>query len=204
MITLRIFDRLLASVDQCPWATLAGEYGESSFRFAARDRRPIYTPEERRRRDTTRWTLVQGVLAPFQFLVFFVSLGLIFRYLATGEGLALATASIVVKTLVLYAIMITGSIWERVVFGKYLFAPSFFWEDMFSMLVLALHSAYLFALITGALDARELMMLALAAYASYVINAAQFLIKLRAARLEKNPDLATSLLTGHRQFGGGT
>jgi 3-vinyl bacteriochlorophyllide hydratase len=166
--------------------------------FPVRTRRLIYTPEERRRRDATRWTLVQGILAPIQFLIFFVSLGLIFRYLTTGEGLALATASIVIKTLTLYAIMITGSIWERVVFGKYLFAPSFYWEDMFSMLVLALHSAYLYALITGTLEARELMMLALAAYASYVINAAQFLIKLRNARLEQ----ALPLGAARRQFGG--
>ncbi len=198
MITLRIFDRLLASIDQCPWATFAGECGEHETRFRTRDRRPIYSPEERRRRDATRWTLVQGILAPIQFLIFFVSLGLIFRYLTTGEGLALATASVVVKTLTLYAIMITGSIWERVVFGKYLFAASFFWEDMFSMLVLALHSAYLYALVTGALDTRELMMLALAAYASYVINAAQFLIKLRNARLER----AVPLGSERRQFGG--
>lgn len=198
MITLRIFDRFLASVDQCPWRTLAGRSAEHEFSLPTHVRRPIYTPEERRRRDATRWTLVQGILAPIQFLVFFISLGLIFRYLTTGEGLALATASIVVKTFVLYAIMITGSIWEREVFGKYLFAPSFFWEDVFSMMVLALHSAYLYALVTSALDARELMMLALAAYASYVINAAQFLVKLRAARLEKVPPLAAS----RHQFGG--
>ena len=198
MITLRFIDKLLASVDQCPWATLAGRCGEHEVQLRSRERGPIYTPEQRRRRDATRWTLVQGVLAPFQFLVFFISLGLIFRYLTTGEGLAIATASIVAKTLVLYAIMITGSIWERKVFGRYLFAPSFFWEDMFSMLVLALHSAYLFALMTGALDARELMMLALAAYASYVINAAQFLIKLRTARLEKVPSLAAT----RQQLGG--
>lgn len=198
MITLRIFDRLLASIDQCPWGTLAGDCGKHEMSFPVRTRRLIYTPEERRRRDATRWTLVQGILAPIQFLIFFVSLGLIFRYLTTGEGLALATASIVIKTLTLYAIMITGSIWERVVFGKYLFAPSFYWEDMFSMLVLALHSAYLYALITGTLEARELMMLALAAYASYVINAAQFLIKLRNARLEQ----ALPLGAARRQFGG--
>jgi 3-vinyl bacteriochlorophyllide hydratase len=54
-----------------------------------------------------------------------------------------------------------------------------------SMLVLALHTAYLVALATGALDARQLMLLALAAYATYVINAGQFLIKLRAARLQQ-------------------
>ena len=114
---------------------------------------PLYTADERRRRDASRWTLVQGVLAPIQFVVFLISLGLVLRYLATGDGLAVATASIVIKTLLLYAIMITGSIWEKEVFGRYLFAPAFFWEDVFSMLVLALHTAYLAALIFGFLDA---------------------------------------------------
>jgi 3-vinyl bacteriochlorophyllide hydratase len=120
-----------------------------------------------------------------QFLVFLVSLILVLRYLATGAGEAVATVSIVVKTLFLYAIMITGSIWEKVVFGRYLFARSFFWEDVFSMLVLALHTAYLVALIGGYLDVRALMLLALAAYAAYLINATQFLLKLRAARLSQ-------------------
>ena len=154
-------------------------------RSARSDRRPaLYTAAERVRRDATRWTLVQGVLAPVQFLVFLVSLALVIRWFLTGEGLAIATASIVVKTLVLYLIMVTGSIWEKVVFGKWLFVPAFFWEDVFSMLVLALHTAYLAALYTGALDATQLMLLALAAYATYVINAGQFLLKLRAARLD--------------------
>ncbi|EXJ15536.1 2-vinyl bacteriochlorophyllide hydratase [Imhoffiella purpurea] len=145
-------------------------------------RRPLYTPEERRRRDESPWTLVQGILAPLQFLVFLISLYLVLRYLATGEGYLAATVSVIVKTLVLYTIMITGSIWEKVVFGKYLFAESFFWEDVFSMLVLALHTAYLVAIFT--LDSQAQMFIALAAYSTYVINAAQFLIKLRAARLE--------------------
>jgi 3-vinyl bacteriochlorophyllide hydratase len=147
-------------------------------------RLPLYTPEQRRRRDASRWTLVQGILAPLQFVVFLVSLGLVLRFLFTGEGLAAATASVVVKTVVLYTIMITGAIWEKVVFGRYLFAPAFYWEDVFSMLVLALHTAYLAALFTGALGPRGQMLLALAAYATYVINAGQFLLKLRAARLE--------------------
>ena len=148
---------------------------------------PLYTPEERRRRDASRWTLVQGVLAPVQFLAFLVSLALVLRYLATGTGLGVATVSIVIKTLTLYAIMVTGSIWEKEVFGRYLFARPFFWEDVFSMLVLALHTAYLAALVFGWLDARGQMLLALAAYATYVINATQFLLKLRAARREQSP-----------------
>jgi 3-vinyl bacteriochlorophyllide hydratase len=147
-------------------------------------RPPLYTPEQRLRRDSSRWTLVQGLLAPLQFLVFAVSLVLVLRYLATGAGLEAATASVVVKTLTLYTIMVTGCIWEKVVFGQYLFAPAFYWEDVFSMLVLALHTAYLAALFTGALDARSQMLLALAAYAAYLINAAQFIWKLRMARLD--------------------
>ncbi|BBF91520.1 2-vinyl bacteriochlorophyllide hydratase [Blastochloris tepida] len=146
-------------------------------------RMPLYTPEERRRRDETRWTLVQGVLAPLQFAVFLVSLWLVVRYLLTGDGYTAATVSVVVKTLVLYTIMVTGSIWEKVVFGKYLFARPFFWEDVFSILVLALHTAYLVALFAGA-EPRNQMFLALAAYVTYVINATQFLLKLRAARLD--------------------
>jgi 3-vinyl bacteriochlorophyllide hydratase len=149
--------------------------------------KPLYTAEQRLRRDRTVWTLVQGVLAPLQFLVFLISLGLVLRYLLTGDGQGPAIVSVVVKTLVLYAIMITGSIWEKVVFGRYLFAPVFFWEDVFSMLVLALHTAYLLALWRGWLDARGLLWLALAAYATYIVNATQFLLKLRAARLQTQP-----------------
>jgi 3-vinyl bacteriochlorophyllide hydratase len=146
-------------------------------------RRPLYSAAERRRRDASPWTLVQGILAPIQFAIFLVSLGLVVRYLVTGDGLLAASISIVIKTLVLYTIMITGSIWEHRVFGRYLFAPSFFWEDVVSMLVLALHTAYLGALAAG-VDTRFQMILALAAYASYAVNATQFVVKLRAARRE--------------------
>ena len=150
---------------------------------------PLYSAEERRRRDASPWTIVQGVLAPVQFAVFLLSLCLVIRYLATGDGLALATASIVIKTCLLYAIMITGSIWEREVFGRYLFARPFFWEDVFSILVLALHTIYLVGLVTGALAVRDQMLVALAAYAAYVVNATQFLLKLRAARRNAQADV---------------
>lgn len=155
----------------------------------ARHRPSLYTPEERVRRDESRWTLVQGILAPIQFLVFLVSVILVVRTLATGEGADIAAASVVIKTLLLYTIMITGSIWEKVVFGKWLFAPAFFWEDVFSMLVLALHSAYLLAFFNNWGGAREQMIIALFAYAAYLINAAQFLYKLRLARLDAAADL---------------
>lgn len=146
--------------------------------------KPLYTPAQRLRRDASHWTLVQGLLAPLQFLVFLVSLALVLRYLATGAGYDAANLSIILKTLVLYTIMITGALWERDVFGVYLFAPAFFWEDAVSFIVIGLHTAYLFAILTGWLTPTEQMLIALAAYATYVVNAAQFLLKLRAARLQ--------------------
>jgi 3-vinyl bacteriochlorophyllide hydratase len=144
----------------------------------------LYTPAQRARRDASRWTLVQGLLAPFQFLVFLVSLALVMRYLLTGTGYEAATLSILAKTGVLYLIMVTGAIWEKIVFGQYLFAPAFFWEDVFSFAVIALHTAYVWALFAEAMTPVALMWLALAAYAAYVVNAGQFLLKLRAARLQ--------------------
>jgi len=49
--------------------------------------------------------------------------------------------------------------------------------------VIALHTAYLAALFTGWLGTRGQLLLALAAFATYVVNATQFILKLRAARL---------------------
>lgn len=143
----------------------------------------LYSDDQRRRRDGTVWTLVQGILAPIQFAAFAVSLALVLRFVMTGEGYEAATVSILVKTALLLTIMVTGAIWEKVVYGQYLFAPAFFWEDVFSFVVIALHLAYVWALLSGGLGPDGQMMLALAAYLAYVINAGQFLLKLRAARL---------------------
>lgn len=158
--------------------------------------RPLYTSEERARRDRSPWTAVQGVLAALQFLVFIASLVLVVRTLATGEGLAIASASVVVKTLTLYAIMITGALWERDVYGQYLFAEPFFWEDVVSMGVIALHTAYLAAWWTEGLAPRPLLLLALAAYAVYAINAAQFVAKFRRARADRKYEGPTNSEAG--------
>lgn len=144
----------------------------------------LYNPDQRARRDASPWTLVQGVLAPLQFVVFLVSLGLVLRYMATGAGYEVATLSIIIKTGVLYLIMITGAIWEKIVFGQWLFAPAFFWEDVFSFVVIALHTLYIVGLLGGFYGSETLMLIALAAYATYVVNAGQFLWKLRMARLQ--------------------
>ena len=195
-----LLDSVIERLAPCPWGAHAGaspwkaqvstwRAGEMPTRVeltrSSKDRRsPLYSPAERLRRDTSPWTMVQGVLAPLQFLVCAVSLLLIVRYLVTGQGYAVATGSILLKTVALYAIMVTGSIWEKDVFGKWLFAPAFFWEDAVSMVVIALQTAYVACLLAGWGTPAQQMMIAVAAYATYAVNAAQFLLKLRAARLD--------------------
>jgi 3-vinyl bacteriochlorophyllide hydratase len=145
----------------------------------------LYTPEQRVLRDQTIWTPIQGFLAIFQFFVFLVSSVLVLRCLWTGEGADWAKWSIILKTLTLYTIMITGSLWEKVVFGKYLFAKAFFWEDVVSMGVIALHTLYIISLFYSFLTLEQQMLLILSAYLTYLINAVQFILKLRAARLQE-------------------
>ena len=179
----RAIDNVIELIAPCPWSSSSGS--SALLHPAQSENRPsLYTVEQRRRRDSTGWTTVQGVLAPIQFAVFLVSLGLVLNYLLYGRGYEVATASVILKTGVLYTIMVTGSIWEKKVFGKYLFAPAFFWEDAVSMLVIGLHTAYLAALLLDWGSANDRMLLALAAYATYAVNAAQFVLKLRTARLE--------------------
>ncbi|MGA0926651.1 MAG: 2-vinyl bacteriochlorophyllide hydratase [Burkholderiaceae bacterium] len=145
----------------------------------------LYTPAQRARRDATRWTLVQGVLAPVQFVIFLISLYLVMTSLSSGLHTDWALISVVIKTLVLYAIMVTGAIWEKAVFGQYLFAGPFFWEDVVSMVVLALHTAYLWVWWQGQWSATEQLWLALLAYGTYAVNAAQYIRKFRMARLQR-------------------
>ena len=196
----RLLDRWLDGVAACPWGAhagfspWAGHYtprthedagATATLTMTSKSVRPqLYTSAERARRDASPWTTVQAVLAPLQFVACAVSLLLIVRYLATGHGYALTTGSILLKTAALYAIMITGSIWEKDVFGRWLFAPAFFWEDMVSMVVLALPTAYVVARLRGWGSPAQQMTIAIAAYTAYAVNASQFLLKLRAARLD--------------------
>jgi 3-vinyl bacteriochlorophyllide hydratase len=191
---LAFLNRWFEMVAPCPWQAHIGIHTTPAPARSAQ----LYTPEQRARRDATRWTTVQAILAPLQFLTFAVSLGLVVDYLLTGRGYEVATASILVKTALLYAIMVTGSIWEKKVFDKWLFAHAFFWEDVFSFLVLGLQTAYLVALYMHWGSPRDQMLIAVAAYAAYVINATQFLLKLRAARLEaaRSPEVSGRQISG--------
>jgi len=104
MFTFDLMNRAIGAADCCPWGAAAGRREDRLHESSPLRGRPLYTADQRRRRDASPWTMVQGILAPLQFAVFLISLTLVLRYLGTGNGLAVATASIVVKTVVLYII----------------------------------------------------------------------------------------------------
>jgi 3-vinyl bacteriochlorophyllide hydratase len=118
------------------------------------------------------------------------------NYLATGNGLLAATASVIAQDPdPLHHHGHRRDLGETRV-RQYLFAPAFFWEDVVSMAVIALHTAYLAAGCSISAHRDRAAGIALAAYATYVINAAQFLLKLRAARRDEGGDARTPTQQG--------
>lgn len=135
-----------------------------------------YTPDQLARRDGSVWTRVQIILAPIQFLAFLLSFALVTYYLVTGRGYAIAQASVLLKISLLWAITITGMIWEKEVFGHYFLARQFFWEDVGNAVAIVFHNLYFLAQALHWSD-RAVMTLMLVAYCTYLINCTQFVIK---------------------------
>lgn len=146
-----------------------------------------YTSEQLEKRNKSKWTLVQAILAPIQFLAFMISFVLVVRYLLTGQGYAIATISVLIKISLLWLITVTGMIWEKEIFGKWFLAPQFFWEDVGNAVAMVLHNIYFLARWQGWSD-QTVMALMLVAYIAYLFNCAQFVIKgLRARQQRQAP-----------------
>lgn len=143
-----------------------------------------YTPEQLARRDSSPWTRVQAVLAPVQFLAFLISLGLVVYYLTTGRAYAAANVSVLIKIALLWAITITGMIWEKEVFGHWFLAPQFYWEDVGNAVAMVMHNLYFLARALQWSD-RAVMTLMLVAYVSYLLNMAQFVVRGIRARQQR-------------------
>ena len=140
---------------------------------------PRYTPEQLEKRNTSVWTKVQAFLAPIQFVIFIAGLAVTLMY-KTGIGIdnfTWVTIFVILKTFIFLLIFITGALFEKDVFGEYVFAPEFFWEDVGSSIAIVVHLSY-FVLFYMGLDENTLIWTALLAYLSYLINAAQFLFRL--------------------------
>ncbi len=142
----------------------------------------MYTEDQLRRREASRWTKVQIILAPIQFVAFIISFGLVIRYLITGEGYWVATISVWIKITLIWALTITGMLWEHDMFDHYFLAKEFFWEDIGNLIAIITHNLYFVAQWMGA--SRETVMWVMVfAYVTYLFNALQFINRgVRSAR----------------------
>ncbi|MBN1278270.1 MAG: 2-vinyl bacteriochlorophyllide hydratase [Chlorobiaceae bacterium] len=140
---------------------------------------PRYTPEQLARRNASPWTKSQAILAPIQFLIFLAGLTVTWLYKQQIwiDDFGWITFFVTLKTLMLFLIFVTGAFFEKEVFGAYAFAPEFFWEDFGSAIAMIVHTSY-FVLFFLGLDENLLIWTALLAYLSYLVNAAQFVIRL--------------------------
>ncbi|HMR66360.1 MAG TPA: 2-vinyl bacteriochlorophyllide hydratase [Anaerolineae bacterium] len=143
-----------------------------------------YTPAQLEKRNKSKWTLVQAILAPIQFLAFIISFALVVRYLVTGQGYMIATVSVLIKISLLWLITITGMIWEKEIFGQWFLAPQFFWEDVGNAVAMVLHNIYFLARWLG-WSHETIMMLMLVAYIAYLFNCTQFIMKGLQARKQR-------------------
>jgi 3-vinyl bacteriochlorophyllide hydratase len=145
----------------------------------------MYTPEQLAKREASPWTRVQMILAPIQFLAFIISFALVAYYVVTGHGHLAATISVWIKILLIWAITITGMLWEKDVYDHYFMAREFFWEDLGNLIAILTHNAYFVVQWLG-WNQRDVMLVMLFAYITYLFNAAQFLVKgIRSARLRR-------------------
>jgi 3-vinyl bacteriochlorophyllide hydratase len=152
----------------------------------------MYTPDQLRRREASRWTKVQIILAPIQFLAFVISFALVIRYLVTGEGYWVATVSVWVKIFLIWALTITGMLWEHDMFDHYFMAKEFFWEDMGNLIAIVTHNLYFVAVWMGA-SQQMIMWVMVFAYITYLFNAGQFVARgVRSARQRRALEQATS------------
>ncbi len=142
----------------------------------------MYTPDQLRRRQNSRWTKVQIILAPIQFVAFMISFGLVIHYLISGEWYWTATISVWVKIALIWALTITGMFWEYDMYDHYFMAKEFFWEDLGNLIAIITHNLYFVAKGMGA-DERTVMWVMVFAYVTYLFNAGQFLARgIRSAR----------------------
>jgi 3-vinyl bacteriochlorophyllide hydratase len=135
------------------------------------------TPEQRERKRKSVWTIAHLPFALGQLMAFFVSVVFLigfFRGTATFEALH---TSVLVKIGLMAGALITGSLWEHDVYGKWWFAPEFFLEDLMTFNVVLLQGAYLYYMYVVHAPIGTLTGLLVAGYTVYLINVVQYIVR---------------------------
>jgi len=136
----------------------------------------LYTQEQLARRKASPWTRVVSALAPTQFIAFVISFYFVLQFILTNQGYLAATVSVWIKIILLWAITIAGMLWEKDVYDHYFMAREFFWEDFGNLVAMITHNAYFIVQYLGCSE-RDVMLVMLFAYCTYLFNFGQFMVK---------------------------
>jgi 3-vinyl bacteriochlorophyllide hydratase len=130
----------------------------------------------RERRAASVWTRIHPIFAIGQLLVFVVSLVLLALYFAHVVPFSAVHVSVLVKVAFMTLAVVTGSLWERDVYGQWWFAPQFLVEDVMTANVFLLHVAYLAMYYLFPAKMATTLALLVVAYSVYALNVGQYIV----------------------------
>ena len=128
------------------------------------------------RRSASAWTLIHPVFAIGQLGVFLVSLVLLGLFFAHDVSFRTVHLSVLIKIAFMIGAIITGSLWEHDVYGKWWFAPEFFVEDVMTLNVFLLHIGYLVTVYALPGNFRASIAMLGLAYLIYGLNVSQYIV----------------------------
>jgi len=123
----------------------------------------------------SKWYKVVMIIAGVQLLAYFVGFYLVISFLLHGNFYTAATVAVIVKIVLMWAVTITGMLWEKDVIDKYFLGKEFFWEDIGNLVAIITHNAYF---VFAALDFSKtaIMQVMLFAFITYLFNFVQWII----------------------------
>jgi 3-vinyl bacteriochlorophyllide hydratase len=138
----------------------------------------------RDRRKASIWTLIHPLFAIGQLLAFLVSVGLFFAYLCGKVPFHAVHVSVLVKIGLMIGAVLTGSFWERDVFGYWWFAPEFLFEDVMTLVVFITQMSYLAMVIAHPQMMTVILGILSFAYLVYLANVAQYIHRTQTMKKE--------------------
>jgi 3-vinyl bacteriochlorophyllide hydratase len=129
----------------------------------------------RKRREASVWTKIHPIFAIGQLAVFLVSVTLLILYFFHIVSFETVHVSVLTKIALMIGAVVTGSLWEHDVYGKWWFAYEFLIEDVMTANVFLLHIGYLLVYYFWPENTRAVFAMLFVAYAVYATNVAQYI-----------------------------
>jgi 3-vinyl bacteriochlorophyllide hydratase len=147
----------------------------------------------RARRTASIWTFIHPVFALGQLIAFLVSVALLIGYFAHAVPFHVVHISVLVKIGLMVGAVVTGSLWERDVYGFYWFAPEFLFEDVMTLIVFIFQMTYLAMVFVHPGSQGVIVGVLCFAYAVYLGNVAQYIHRTQRMKKETAEAEATLL-----------